>query len=50
MNMLCGRLTRIVVKVQMQPINEILHGNYFNDKLFKRRFQLWQEKDRLLDN
>jgi hypothetical protein len=31
-----------------------LHGDYFNDKLFKRKLQiwlntLWQEKDGLLD-
>ena len=54
LDMLCGRLTRIVVRIETLPIDETLHGDYFNDKLFKRRFQLWlntlwQEKDRLLD-
>ncbi|AGO57623.1 putative acyltransferase YihG [Serratia plymuthica 4Rx13] len=53
-DMLCGRLKRIVVRIELLPIDETLHGDYFNDKLFKRRFQLWlntlwQEKDRLLD-
>ncbi|QCT19131.1 acyltransferase [Jejubacter calystegiae] len=40
-DMLCGRLTRIVVRVNLVPINENLHGDYVNDKNFKRRFQLW---------
>jgi 1-acyl-sn-glycerol-3-phosphate acyltransferase len=40
-DMLCGRLTRIVVRVNLVPINDNLHGDYVNDKNFKRRFQLW---------
>ncbi len=45
--------TRIVVHVDLQPIADELHGDYINDKSFKRHFQqwlnsLWQEKDRLL--
>ncbi len=49
-DMLSGRLTRIVVRVQLEPINEELHGDYVNDKTFKRRFQrwlntLWDKKD-----
>ncbi len=40
-DMLCGRLTRIVVRVNLVPINENLHGDYVNDKNFKRSFQLW---------
>lgn len=49
-DMLRGRLTRIVVRVQLEPINEELHGDYVNDKIFKRRFQrwlntLWDKKD-----
>ena len=52
-DMLSGKLTRIVVHVDLQPIAEELHGDYINDKGFKRHFQqwlnsLWQEKDRLL--
>ncbi|NOJ99151.1 acyltransferase, partial [Corallococcus coralloides] len=47
---LCGRLTRITVQVNLMPVAEELHGDYVNDKNFKRRFQrwlneLWQEKD-----
>lgn len=52
-DMLCGRLTRIVVRVNLLPIGEELHGDYINDKNFKRGFQrwlniLWEEKDRQL--
>ncbi|KFK92983.1 MULTISPECIES: acyltransferase [unclassified Serratia (in: enterobacteria)] len=53
-DMLSGRLKCIVVRVECLPIDESLHGDYFNDKEFKHNFQLWlntlwQEKDRLLD-
>lgn len=49
-DMLSGRLTRIVVRVNLIPVAEDLHGDYVNDKNFKRRFQrwlneLWEEKD-----
>jgi 1-acyl-sn-glycerol-3-phosphate acyltransferase len=52
-DMLSGRLTRIVVRVNLVPIGEDLHGDYVNDKNFKRGFQrwlnvLWEEKDRQL--
>lgn len=53
-DMLSGKLTRIVVRVDMQPIQEELHGDYVSDKGFKRRFQrwlntLWSEKDVLIE-
>ena len=46
-------MTRIVVRVSLVPIAEDLHGDYVNDKGFKRRFQqwlnaVWHEKDALL--
>lgn len=49
-DMLSGRLTRIVVRVDLMPVSTELHGDYVNDKNFKRRFQLWlntlwKEKD-----
>ncbi|EPJ7793565.1 acyltransferase [Klebsiella pneumoniae] len=52
-DMLSGRLTRIVVRINLVPIGEELHGDYANDKNFKRSFQrwlngLWEEKDRQL--
>lgn len=48
-DMLSGKLTRIVVHVDLQPIADELHGDYINDKSFKRHFQqwlnsLWQER------
>ncbi|HCM5621303.1 TPA: acyltransferase [Klebsiella pneumoniae] len=52
-DMLSGRLTRIVVRINLVSIGEELHGDYVNDKNFKRSFQrwlngLWEEKDRQL--
>lgn len=52
-DMLSGKLTRIVVRVNLLPVAEELHGDYVSDKNFKRRFQqwlntLWEEKDALL--
>ena len=52
-DMLSGRLTRIVVRIRVEPVTEELHGDYVNDKNFKRRFQrwlntLWENKDRQL--
>jgi len=54
-DMLSGKMTRIVVRVSLVPIEEDLHGDYVNDKAFKRRFQqwlnaLWHEKDAQLTN
>ncbi|VDR30689.1 Probable acyltransferase yihG [Raoultella terrigena] len=40
-DMLSGRLTRIVVRVNLMPVAEELYGDYVNDKNFKRRFQRW---------
>ncbi|MBZ4256306.1 acyltransferase, partial [Mycobacterium tuberculosis] len=52
-DMLSGRLTRILVRINLVPIAAELHGDYVNDKNFKRSFQrwlngLWEEKDRQL--
>ena len=49
-DMLSGRLTRIVVRISLVPIAEEIHGDYVNDKNFKRSFQqwlngLWNDKD-----
>ena len=49
-DMLSGKLTRIVVRVNLRSIDPELHGDYVADKNFKRRFQLWlnalwEEKD-----
>lgn len=40
-DMLSGKLTRVVVRINLLPVTEDLHGDYVNDKNFKRRFQLW---------
>ena len=53
-DMLAGKMTKIVVRISLVPITEELHGDYVNDKNFKRRFQLWLntlwgEKDKLLE-
>ncbi|MGK9173609.1 acyltransferase [Yokenella regensburgei] len=52
-DMLSGKLTRIVIRVNVLPVQEELHGDYVGDKHFKRGFQqwlnnLWDEKDKQL--
>ncbi len=54
-DMLSGKLTRIVVRIELLPVTEELHGDYVNDKNFKRQFQrwlngVWYEKDALLND
>lgn len=54
-DMLSGRLTRIVVRINLVQVGEELHGDYINDKNFKRRFQLWlntlwHDKDVLIND
>lgn len=54
-DMLSGKLTRIVVRIELLPVAQELHGDYVNDKNFKRQFQLWlnavwAEKDDLLES
>lgn len=53
-DMLTGKMTRITVRISLLPVTEDLHGDYLNDKNFKRRFQLWlnalwDEKDNQLE-
>lgn len=53
-DMLTGKLTRIVVQIDLLPVEASLHGDYINDKNFKRGFQqwlngLWSEKDARLE-
>jgi len=53
---LCGRVSRIIVRVKKQIIpEEFLYGNYQDDPVFKERFQawvskLWSEKDELIES
>lgn len=51
---LMGRMRRVVVHVQVLPVDEKVRGDYFNDKPYKREFQqwlsqLWHEKDARLE-
>lgn len=53
-DLLLGRMKHIVVRIETLPVTAGMHGDYFNDKSFKRQFQLWlnnlwMEKDRLID-
>ncbi|WP_434360909.1 acyltransferase [Parasalinivibrio latis] len=41
MDMLTGKMGRIVVSIRTLPVDEQVRGDYFNDKQYKRRFQLW---------
>jgi 1-acyl-sn-glycerol-3-phosphate acyltransferase len=40
-DLLMGRMRRIVVHARTLPVDEQVLGDYFNDKRFKREFQLW---------
>ncbi|ARD18324.1 acyltransferase [Edwardsiella piscicida] len=53
LDLLCGRMQSIVVHVETLPISDEIRGDYFNNKRFKRQFQLWlntlwQRKDLLI--
>ena len=50
LNMLAGKLNRVVIRVKVLPIDENIIGDYFNDEDFKNNFQswlndVWLEKD-----
>lgn len=49
-DMLMGQMKRIVVQIEVLPVDEQVRGDYFYDKPYKRRFQqwlggVWQAKD-----
>ncbi|MEA2014082.1 MAG: acyltransferase [Thermodesulfobacteriota bacterium] len=54
--LLCGRLSRVIVRVQQLIIPEkFLFGDYQNDPDFREQFQawvsnLWHEKDKLIES
>lgn len=53
LDMLMGRLKRIVVQVEVLPVDQQVIGDYFNDAQFRERFQLWLnqrwlQKDQLM--
>ena len=50
LDMLMGKLKRVVVQVEVLPVDQQVIGDYFNDEQFRQRFQLWlnqrwQQKD-----
>lgn len=52
-DMLQGKLTKVVVRINLYPNDEKVNGDYFGDKAFKRGFHkwvndLWKEKDEYL--
>ena len=52
-DMLMGRMTKVVVRIKVLPVDAQVRGDYFQNKSFKRQFQqwlgrVWQEKDELL--
>ena len=53
MDMLSGRLNKVVIHVDVLPVDDQIVGDYFNDSKFQARFQnwlngLWHQKDRLI--
>ena len=51
---LTGQLKHVVIRIEVLPITDNIRGDYFNDKAYKRQFQLWlndlwEQKDQLLD-
>lgn len=52
-DMLSGRLGRVIVHIDVLPVEEEVIGDYFNDESFKMRFQLWlnsvwEQKDKYI--
>ncbi len=50
LDMLCGNMKRIVIEVNVLPVDDSLIGNYEGDEAFRLRFQswlntLWNNKD-----
>jgi len=44
LDMLLGRLKRVVIQVEVLPVDDHIIGDYFNDPAFRQRFQLWLNK------
>jgi 1-acyl-sn-glycerol-3-phosphate acyltransferase len=41
LDMLAGRLGRVIIRSRVQPVHADIIGDYFNDDLFKNGFQQW---------
>ena len=53
LDMLLGRLKRVVIQVEVLPVDDSIIGDYFNDEQFRDQFQQWLnqrwlQKDRML--
>ncbi|WP_261831863.1 acyltransferase [Leminorella grimontii] len=53
-DLLCGRMKRVVMRIETLPVDDSIRGDYLNDKTYKRQFQLWlhetwQRKDKQLN-
>jgi 1-acyl-sn-glycerol-3-phosphate acyltransferase len=51
---ICGNVKKIIVRYEVLPITENLHGDYYNDPAFRHHFQqwlnqCWQKKDALIE-
>ncbi|GGD57305.1 acyltransferase [Lacimicrobium alkaliphilum] len=41
MDLLCGRLKKVIIEVQVLPVNTDMIGDYQNDAVFRASFQQW---------
>lgn len=41
LDLLCGRMKRVVMRIETLPVDDSIRGDYLNDKAYKRQFQLW---------
>jgi hypothetical protein len=41
LDMLLGRLKRVVIQVEILPVNDSIIGDYFHDEAFRQTFQHW---------
>jgi 1-acyl-sn-glycerol-3-phosphate acyltransferase len=53
-DLLCGQMKRIVIRIETLPIDDSLRGDYLNDKTYKRQFQqwladIWTQKDQQIE-
>lgn len=55
LDLLSGRLNKVVIHVDVLPVTDEVIGDYFNDESFKQKFQhwlndIWLQKDRLIES
>ncbi|MBI4357155.1 MAG: acyltransferase [Gammaproteobacteria bacterium] len=52
---LCGRIPRVIIRIQKIPVSDIQKGDYRNDPHYRKYFQswlnaLWEEKDQMIED